>query len=42
MQPDNEIDQLIENNKKNIFRKNYVENKPGRLVPDLFLFFEKV
>ena len=33
--------QLIEYNKKNIFLKNYVENEAGRLVPDLFLFFEK-
>ena len=23
------------------FFKNYAENKEGRLVPDLFLFFEK-
>ena len=30
--------QLIEYNKTNIF---YAENKAGRLVPDLFLFFEK-
>ena len=32
--------QLIEYNKRNIFR-NYAENEVGRLVPDLFLFFEK-
>ena len=31
---------LIEYNKINIFSKNYAENEAGRLVPDLFLFFE--
>ena len=33
--------QLIEYNKINIFFKNYGENEAGRLVPDLFVFFEK-
>ena len=33
--------QLIEYNKRNIFFKNYVENEARRLVPDLFLFFER-
>ena len=33
--------QLIECNKGNIFLQNYAENEVGRLVPDLFLFFEK-
>ena len=32
------FDQLIECNKRNIF---LVENRAGRLVPALFLFFEK-
>ena len=32
--------QLIEYNKRKIFFKNYAENESGRLVPDLFLFFE--
>ena len=31
------VGQLIEYNKRNIFFKNYVENKAGRLVPDLKL-----
>ena len=35
------LGQLIEYNKRNIFLKNYAENEAGRLVPDLFLFFEK-
>ena len=35
------IGELIEQNKRNIFFKNYAENKAGRLVPDLFLFFKK-
>ena len=35
------IGELIEQNKRNIFLKNYAENKAGRLVPDLFLFFKK-
>ena len=34
--------QLLEHNKRNIFFfKNHAENETGRLVPDLFLFFEK-
>ena len=32
---------LIEYNKRNIFFKNYEKNEAVRLVPDLFLFFEK-
>ena len=32
--------QLIEYNKRNIFL-NYAENEGGRLVPNLFLFFQK-
>ena len=35
------FDQLIEFNKRNIFRKIYAVNEARRLVPDLFLFFEK-
>ena len=33
--------QLKEYNKGIFFFKNYAENEAGRLVPDLFLFFEK-
>ena len=33
--------QLIEHPKRNIFFRNYVENKAGKLVPDHFLFFKK-
>ena len=33
--------QLIEYPKKNIFLRNYAENKAGKLVPDCFLFFNK-
>ena len=33
---------LTEYNKRNIFFKSYAENEPGRLVPDLFLFFKKL
>ena len=33
--------QLIQYSKKNIFFKNYLENDVERLVPDLFLFFQK-
>ena len=33
--------QLIEHNKI-FFFKNYTENEAGRLVSDLFLFFEKL
>ena len=36
------FDQLVEYNKINIFFfKTDVEHEAGRLVPDLFLFFEK-
>ena len=35
------LDQLREYNKKIFFFKNYAKNEAGRLVPDLFLFFEK-
>ena len=35
------LGQLIEHNKKNTFFKSYAKNKAGRLVPELFLFFEK-
>ena len=34
--------QFIEINKRNIFLKNHEGNKVGRLVSDLFLFFEKL
>ena len=34
--------QVIEYNKKNIFFKHHAENKAGRLVPELFLFFKIV
>ena len=33
--------QLIEYNKRIFFFKNYAENEACRLVPDLFLFYEK-
>ena len=33
--------QLIEYNKSNIFFKSHAENKAGRLVLYLFLFFKK-
>ena len=33
--------QLIEYKEINIFFKTYAENEAGRLVPGLFLFFEK-
>ena len=33
------LGQLIEYTKRNIFFKNYAENKNMRLVPDLFLIF---
>ena len=43
-----EFGQIIEYNKRfffitkeYFFSKNYVENETGRLVPDLFLFFQK-
>ena len=32
---------LIEYKKEIFFLKNYAENKAGRLVPDLFLFFKE-
>ena len=34
--------QLIEYNKRKTFLKNYAKNEAARLVPDLFLCFEKV
>ena len=34
--------QLIELSRQLFFFKNYVENEERRLVPDLFLFFEKL
>ena len=34
--------QLIENKREIFFFENYAENEAGRLVPDLFLFFEKL
>ena len=34
------LDQLIDYNKRIFFLKNYAENEAGRLVLDLFLFFE--
>ena len=33
--------QLIEYNNRKFFFKNYAEYEARRLVPDLFLFFEK-
>ena len=33
--------QVIEYNKKNIFFKSHRENETARLVPGLFLLFEK-
>ena len=35
------LGQLIEYNKRNFFFKNHTENKTGRLIPDLFLFFKR-
>ena len=35
------LDQLREYSKKIFFFKNYAKNEKGRLVPDLFLLFEK-
>ena len=32
---------IIKYNVRNIFFKDYAENESVRLVPDLFLFFEK-
>ena len=34
--------QLTEHQKKNIFFKNHAENETERLVPDLFIFSEKL
>ena len=34
------LGQLIEYNNRNIYLKKYVENKAGRPVADLFLFFK--
>ena len=34
--------QLIEYKREIFFFENYAENETGRLVPDLFLFFEKL
>ena len=42
MQPDNELGQLIDIAREIFFFKNYVGNEAERLVPDFFLFFEKV
>ena len=30
----------IEDNQRNIFRKNHAEKEAGRIVPDIFLFFK--
>ena len=35
------FDQLIEYNMRNVFLQKSCKNEAGRLVPDLFLFFEK-
>ena len=35
------VGQSIEYNTEIFFFRNYAENETGRLVPDLFLFFEK-
>ena len=35
------VGQSIEYNTEIFFFKNYAENETGRLIPDLFLFFEK-
>ena len=35
------VGQSIEYNTEIFFFKNYAENETGRLVPELFLFFEK-
>ena len=35
------VGQSVEYNTEIFFFKNYAENETGRLVPDLFLFFEK-
>ena len=36
------LGQLIKKTREIFFFKNYGENEAGRLVPDLFLFFQKV
>ena len=36
-----QIDQVIEHNNRTIFFKNHSENEAGKLIPDLFLFFQK-
>ena len=33
--------QLVEYNQRNIFIQKYAQNEAGRLVPDLFLVFQK-
>ena len=33
--------QLVEYNQRNIFIQKYAQNETGRLVPDLFLVFQK-
>ena len=35
------FDQVIEDNKKNIFFKNHADNKSGKLSSRPFLFFKK-
>ena len=35
------VGQSVEYNTEIFFFKNYAENETGRLVPDLFLFFQK-
>ena len=35
------LGQLIDHNKKNIFLQKLCGNEAGRLVPDLFFFFNK-
>ena len=33
--------QLIEHNERHLFFKNHTKSETGKLIPDLFLFFEK-
>ena len=33
--------QVVEYNQRNIFIQKYAQNEAGRLVPDLFLVFQK-
>ena len=33
--------QLIKFSNRNIFSQNHAENEPGRIVPELFLFYKK-